>query len=426
MRYKLRQFPALLSTPFGRLQLRYAAWHRAGPLVYGLASVYRRSFLRSTRVLAVVGSFGKTTTSRAVIAALGGRPPRRMEPNSGGWVARSVFHTRPGERYAVIEVGINGPGQMARYARTLRPDVAVVTSVGSEHGRILGTLERTREEKAEMVRRLPPSGCAVLNGDDRHVLWMRAQTSARVVTFGFHEDNAVRAENAVLDWPHGTRLTVRTPGGKRSVRTRLIGRPMIYSLLAAVAVGLNEEVALDDILVSLASLDPTPGRLERVALANGAILLRDDFKGHLETMEAALDIFSQIPAQRRIIVLGEVEEPPGNQTLIYRHLGEKAARVGSPVIFLAGEKTLRVYKSGARLAGLAEDHMPNSRRSYRAAVDALCRMNLGPRDVVLIKGRNTQRLARIALALQGRAVRCELITCDARLTDCEGCPMLER
>jgi len=415
-----------MSTPFGRLQLRYAAWHRAGPLLYALTRVYRRTLLRSTRVIAVVGSFGKTTTSRAVLAALGGRPPRRMDPNSGGWVARSVFRLRPGQQHAVIEVGINGPGQMAGYARLLRPDVVVVTSVGSEHGRSLGTLERTRDEKAEMVRRLPRSGCAVLNGDDAHVLWMRTQTSARVVTFGFAEGNTVRAENPQLDWPHGTRLTVHTPQGTRVFQTRLIGRPMIYSLLAATAVGLNEGIPLDDLVASLARLDPTPGRLERVSLANGAIVLRDDFKGHLETTEAALDVLAQIPARRRIIVLGEVEEPPGNQTAIYRHLGEKAAQVGSLVIFVASRRKLPVYRSGARRRGLTEANMPKSHRRPRTVVDALRQARLGPQDVVLIKGRSTQMLERVALALQGRVVRCELGSCDAHLTGCGECPMLER
>ena len=92
-----------------------------------------------------------------------------------------------------------------------RPDVAVITAVGSEHHRSLGTLEVTRAEKSWMVQALPAAGVAVLNGDDPNVMWMRQKTRARVVTFGFGAACDVRADDVRLDWPRGTRKPIRAP-----------------------------------------------------------------------------------------------------------------------------------------------------------------------------------------------------------------------
>jgi UDP-N-acetylmuramoyl-tripeptide--D-alanyl-D-alanine ligase len=153
---------------------RYRAW----PVLASLARLHRASGARRTRVVAVVGSFGKTTTSRAVAAALG-RDPDRLKDNYASFVAAALLSIRPRDRHTVIEVGIDRVGQMSRYARLVRPDVVVVTAIGSEHNRSFPDFGVTRNEKAAMVREFGPSGLAVLNGDDVNVQWMKAQTRGR-------------------------------------------------------------------------------------------------------------------------------------------------------------------------------------------------------------------------------------------------------
>jgi UDP-N-acetylmuramoyl-tripeptide--D-alanyl-D-alanine ligase len=343
--------------------------------------------------------------------------------NAKCFLALAIFRIRRHQRHLVLEVGISGPNQMAEYARVIRPDIAVVTAIGSDHNRSLGSLEVTRTEKSHIVRGLSESGVAVLNGDDPNVRWMMGQTRARVVTFGFGETNDVRASLPVLDWPHGMRFRLFTRTGARNVHVRLVGRPMVYPILAAVAVALEEGLALDHVIGALEALDPTPGRLQPVPLAGGAMLLRDDFKGGQETIEAALDVLADIPADRRIVVLGDVSEPVDSQGPIYRHLGARVAQVASRAVFIAGKRS-GAYAAGARQGGLPHGAVINARGSVTKAVEAL-KDDLRPGDVVLIKGRDTQHLARVALALMGRQVRCELTSCDAQV-ECEACPMLER
>ena len=418
----LRLSADLVFGAVGRRELIARTGDRIAPLLCGVARRYRTTAIRSTRVVAVVGSFGKTTAARAIVSALA-VPQRHSGLNSAAWVAFGLLRVKPGQPHAVIEVGISRPGQMVQRAQTVRPDIAVVTSVGSEHNRSLQSLETTRHEKAEMVRVLPPSGLAVLNGDDPNVTWMAGETRAPVTTFGGGERNDVRATGIALDWPHGTRFTIHTPQGSREVRIRLSGRTAVSAVLAAVAVALHEGQRLDEVLARLETLAPTPGRLQPVRLANGAMLLCDEFKAPEETIDAALDVLAEIPATRRIVVMGDVDEPARPQRRIYRRLGQRIGRCAERAVFVTKDEHFSSSRAGAREGGLpvGSDHQ----RAERAGgVGPVARSRAG--DVVLIKGRHTQRLRRIVLALTGRDVRCDLEYCNARLMECTQCPMLGR
>jgi UDP-N-acetylmuramyl pentapeptide synthase len=423
MRYRLKDIPAMLGTPAGRRQIADGIAFRAWPLMSRLARLYRCAIARRTRVVAVVGSFGKSTTMRAVAAALAAPAPRSLTGNAWTSVALAILRLRPSQRHAVIEVGIGGRGQMEQYARLVRPDVTVVTSVGSEHHRNLGSLDVTRAEKAMMVSALPASGIAVLNGDDPNVLWMKARAPGRVILFGFGAGCDVRAEQIRLDWPHGTRFHLDVFGQQRDVAVRLIGRQMIYPALAAIAVALAEGLSLDEALSRIGPLPPTRGRMDPVPLPNGAIVLRDDYKSTLETIHAALDVLAEIPAARRLVLFGDLSEPQGPERPIYLALGLRVARVASGLVVIG--RGFRRYWAGARRAGMPRSAVADGGRTVQQAAAALEKM-LQPGDVVLLKGRRPQKLDRIRMILQGRPVRCDIPFCDIRTMECEDCPMLER
>ncbi|MBI2487251.1 MAG: hypothetical protein HYW01_09900 [Deltaproteobacteria bacterium] len=187
--------------------------------------------------------------------------------------------------------------------------------------------------------------------------------------------NDVCASDITLDWPNGTRFKLHAEGETCNLRIRLIGKHMVYPVLAAVAVSLAEGFTLGQVIPALEAMPPTPGRIEPIHLANGAIILRDDFKSALETIEAALDVLSEIPAERRIVVLGEVEEPPGSQGPIYRQIGERIAKIASYAVFVGGN--YQPYAAGAVRGGLPRDALINAERSVFKAFEVL-RESLGP------------------------------------------------
>lgn len=417
-----RRLPALLLTPPGRCRLRREMVRPFTPMFWTMARV-RRGWLPATRtVVAVTGSFGKTTTARAVRCVLGLPVGLTAGPNSGDSLARAIMAMSSRAPAHVFEVGISRPGQMAPTARAVAPTVAVVTSIGSEHALSLATLERTRAEKVELVRALQPDGVAVLNGDDPNVRWMSDQAPGSVITFGAGEDNDVQAESVELDWPRGMRIGVRVGAERLGVRTKLFGHHQVGTILAALgvarAVGMELAIAVE----RLAAFDPTPGRMQIVPLPGGVYLLRDEYKSGLETINHALDTFARIPARRRIILLGEITEPPAPQHPKYVELGQRVAGVVDRAV-IAGKKT-DGYRTGLKRGGLAREHIVDAGRSWRRAYEALAGM-LEPGDVVLLKGRHDERLERVALALSGRKIGCELTFCNTPLNRCDTCAMLE-
>jgi UDP-N-acetylmuramoyl-tripeptide--D-alanyl-D-alanine ligase len=412
-------------THLGRERLRLGLYNLTPKTTRYLASFYRRTLIRQVRLIAVVGSFGKTTTTRAMLTALGIKDARYVGWNAKNGPPAAILRIRTHAQHAVLEIGVSNKGQMEDYAQLLRPDVAVVTCIGSEHLSSLGSLETTRAEKAKMVSAIPASGLVVLNGDDANVLWMRDLTSARVITYGFGESNQVRATNLVEDTLSGIRFELHLDGDVCSVRTRLIGRHMVYPILAAVAVAHSEGCDLQRAIPALEQLEPTHNRLQPIRLANGAWLLLDAFKGALETIEVALNALSGLSARRKIVVLGDVEEPPGSQGPIYKALGKRVAEVADCVVYVGGKTNLNRLKAGLSLGQFPHDALTNTRTDPHAIAQALDKIGLRQGDVVLIKGRSTQHLERVALILAGQSVACAARSC-ARRHDCETCPSLQR
>jgi UDP-N-acetylmuramyl pentapeptide synthase len=350
---------------------------------------------------------------------------RVTDYNGGACLAWKVFQIRPGDPLAVIEVGITKPGQMRSYARFLRPDAVVVTMVGSEHHRSLGSLEAAREQKSEMVRALPASGLAVLNGDDPQVRQMTGETKARVVTFGLDTGRDVFATNIGLDWPSGTHFTIHIKGAQRIARTRLIGRHQVYGLLAAAALAAEENIPLDKILERLETVEPTPGRMQPVQHESGAIILRDEYKSTMESVEAAFTTLGDIRASRRLAVMGEIADPRGSPYPYYRMLGRLCAQVCDKVIFLGWSSKIKPITRGVQRGGGPSQLVFYAGRDVLAAVENL-RSDLRAGDVVLIKGRSIQKMDRISLALLGRRVRCRKPECRFKMQDCSRCPSLCR
>ncbi len=413
----------LMRSAPGRLELRKRYTTLLWPAVAYLARFYRRTVIRRVRVVAVIGSVGKTTTMRTVSAALA-RPVRRqavLNVGSHAGAGRALLSARPRDRHAVVEAAIGGKGEMRTLARTIRPNVVVVTAIASDHWQTFRTREATRDEKADMLRPLAPTDLVVANADDQHVRWMTTQTRARVVLAGEAADAQVRATDVTLDWPHGMRFNVEVDGQVRPATTRMVGRHMVYGALAAIAVGYLEGVPLDEAIRRVAAVEPTPGRMQTMTLANGAHALRDEFKSSDDSYAVALATMAQIPAGRRLAVIGEITEETGADA--YRDVGRQAAFLDR-VLFVGSRKHLQGFRSGARAGGMDVARIEHV-ASAHAAVDAL-RADVGPTDVVFIKGRWQQALGRVGLALAGRDVQCRADPCPFKRMLCDVCPFLEQ
>ncbi len=420
---RLSEAPALLRTPVGRWLLMRAAVYRAWPMLRFLAVAWRRVVVRRTRVVAVVGSLGKSTTAHAVSTTLGSGREIAILSNQFGFLAAKILAIRPGQPWAVIEVGVSAPGQMRAYGDLIRPDITIVTSVASEHLSSFGSLEVTRAEKVEMVVATHPEGLVVLNCDDPNVRWMAGQARARVVTFGTGEDCDVRASAVRVCWPHGIEMTLRAKGETRELRAGLIGRHMVYPVLAAVAAATSAGIDLDSVVRRVERVRPVSGRMQPLQIPGGAWLLRDDFKAAEESLWAAIETLAEIPAVRKTVVLGDIEEPRGPQGPLYAALGKRVGEVADRAFFVGNRADS--WAVGALRGGMPRD-VVHECGSRIAGVARELSADLLPDEVILVKGRSTQRLERVSLMLAGCEVQCDRKQCHAVSLGCAACPMLTR
>jgi UDP-N-acetylmuramoyl-tripeptide--D-alanyl-D-alanine ligase len=383
---------------FRQLAVQSLSW-RANGAAATLVSICRATLGSRAKLIAITGSFGKTTTTRAVAAILGQSKRRALVPNSFARMYFQAFQQMSRRSIGVLEIGIGQPNQMRGYARAIRPDIAVVTTVGWEHEKYIpGGLEGIRAEKSELVNALPMSGVAVLNRDDENVMWMAQRTNARVVTFGRHS-NADVALVGVSPEVTRTRLRLRVAGTEHSLQTSLIGSVSAMSITAALAAAYAAGINMSQAVRALQDLTPTPRRLEPISLSSGATAILDDWKGTPPTAFAAFDTVAELPCERRMAVLGKIPlTTPEPTKPIYLELGRRAAQVFDRVVFIhLSDEAYESYARGAIDGGMAAKHTTRAQNVTEAA-HAL-KQELKAKDILLLKGHSTDHLARIALLL---------------------------
>ena len=382
----------------------------------GAVWAWRRLMFRTT-FIAVTGSVGKTTCKEIAASILRSKFPviaNRGNSNYYGGVMKTVLRVRPWHRFAVIEVGIVAPGEMRHFARALQPDIAIWVSVARTHSMNFGTLEVTAREKSELVKGVRPGGLAVLNDDDPHVAAFRPPSSIRVVYYGSTGRSQFRATSLDSPWPDRLSFTVHGPHGEsRRVQTRYIGKHWIGSILPGFAVAAEAGLTLEETTTALASVEPIARRLSAVTLPNGAIILRDEINGSVDTMAAALKVFEEARAPRKMIVMTDVSDSSKKPRTRLRDYGRTAARIANAAMFVGenGEHGARA----AVAAGMPPDQVWNYYNTKDAA-DAL-RSELRAGDLVLLRGRRVDHLDRIYHSLVGEVTcwknRCSKpIQCD--------------
>jgi hypothetical protein len=201
-----------------RTFLAAVAWPLAGPAAW----LWRRTWLRGTRLIAVTGSIGKTSTAAAVAAVLG-VPFDPGARNFGSFLAVAVLRHRPRRQPLVLEVGISRRGQMRRYARLLRPDAVLLTAVAEDHSKALGGIEGVAAEKAWLARAVRPGGLLVVNGDDPRCRSIAASIAANTVRAGFAADCEWRIGGVRVDFPHGTQVRLDGPEASLEIASPWIG-----------------------------------------------------------------------------------------------------------------------------------------------------------------------------------------------------------
>ena len=345
------------------------------------AALHRRR-LRGVSFVGVTGSCGKTTTKELIAAALASELRGRKTPGEGNGLAvaaKTVLRTTNRDAFCVVEVAAGKPGQLARGARLVRPRIAVITHIGSDHRTLYRTLEATAAEKRALLEHAADGAIAVLNLDDPHVIAMAAGFGGRVLTFGRSPEAMLRAEDVRSPWPQRLSFTLRFEGRAFPVRTRLCGRHWIGSVLAALGVAVAMGVPLERSIAALAAVPPTPGRMSPVALG-GVTFICDHIKAPLWTMASVFEFLAEAQAARKVAVIGTISDYPGSSSRAYRRVAEAALSVADEVLFVGPNagKALKAKRDGEGPPLYAFAALPEAAEHLRST--------LREGDLVVVKG----------------------------------------
>jgi UDP-N-acetylmuramoyl-tripeptide--D-alanyl-D-alanine ligase len=349
-------------------------------------------------VAAITGSNGKTSTRRMTTAVLRQRYctlATKGNFNNEIGVPLTLFRLRPEHQWAVVEMGMNHPGEIGRLTAICRPDIGVITNVAAAHLEGVGSIEGVASAKAELVEGLPAGATAVLNGDDPMLRPLADRTPNRVCRFGCTAGNDVRAEKVSAD-AAGTAFDLLLPDSRVPVRLRTPGEFMVSNALAAAAVGYLAGVSPEQIRDALATFEPVEGRLNIVHLEGGIGLIDDTYNANPSSMQAAFKTAANLASGGRVIlVTGDMRELGQHAQDLHRELGRAAARIRPERIYLYGDFAEHVA-NGALAGGYpAEKVMVGSREDILADL----KKRLAPGDWVLVKGSRAMQMEKVAHGL---------------------------
>ncbi len=273
-----------------------------------LATAVRK--LWGKTAIGITGSMGKTTTKEAVAHLLSTK--YRVHRTKGNFnnhfgLPLGLLTLEPEYDFAVVEMGMNHAGEIAALARIASPDQGLVTNVAPVHLEYFDSIAGIARAKYELIEALPATGTAFLNADDEYVSQFGRDFKGKVVLFGLNSIADVRAENIEVIGTEGTRFDLICNGMRQPVHSPLLGQHNVYNVLAAAAVAMDHGIAPSEIAEALPALAPADKRGEVVQVGNITVLY-DCYNSSPRALLAAVDTLAAMPAQRRIVVAGEMLE----------------------------------------------------------------------------------------------------------------------
>ncbi|MDZ7772828.1 MAG: UDP-N-acetylmuramoyl-tripeptide--D-alanyl-D-alanine ligase [Balneolaceae bacterium] len=307
-------------------------------------------------VVAITGSYGKTTTKFMLRDLLGERYRVCATPasyNTPMGICKVINNRLEAhDQVLILEMGARYEGNIDELCDIAEPDIAVVTNVGIAHLETFGSQEAIARTKSTVVRRLPAGGVAVLNADDERVRAMGGERDdIRVITAGM-EGGDLRA-GEVAYGPEGTSFTLvegEDVEGREQISMRLLGAHNVQNLLLAAAVARHMGLRLKTIAVAARRIEPVEHRLE-LKKQNGLTVIDDAFNSNPTGARNALEILGSFEGGRRVIItpgmieLGELQEEKN------REFGEQIGRAGLDLVILVGEKRTEPIYEGIRSTG---------------------------------------------------------------------------
>ena len=365
-----------------------------------IAGAWRAQF--PIPVIGVTGSNGKTTVKEMIASILAAAFGEAARLATGGnlnneiGVPLTLMRLESTHQAAVIELGMNHPGEIARLAAIAAPGIAMVNNAQREHQEFMHTVEAVAQENGAVLAALPLDGVAVFPGDDVYSpLWHGLAAGRRTITFGLDAASCVSCTHHATDFGSELLVVVRIDGQDARqfpVRLAAAGLHNVRNALAAIACSVAAGIADEAIARGLESFAPVSGRLQRKSANCGAVVIDDSYNANPDSVRAAIDVLAQAPLPR-ILVLGDMGEVGTQGRQFHEEIAAHAVASGIGQILVHGELARHMVGAGAGVEHFEQID------ELLAALDA--RLGSKSDATVLVKGSRFMKMERVVQHLLG-------------------------
>jgi UDP-N-acetylmuramoyl-tripeptide--D-alanyl-D-alanine ligase len=361
-----------------------------------LAKQWRAQF--KLPLIAVTGSNGKTTVTQMLAAILRAYKPQAFLATQGNLnndigVPLTLLRLRSAHEIAVIELGMNHPGEIAALAAMAQPTVALVNNAQREHLEFMATVQAVAQENGSVIAALPANGVAVFPADDVYSpIWLANAGPRALLQFCLDGESEADVRCTQALWSGAAwQVAVQTPVGSLQYALHIAGRHNVKNALAATACALAAGVSLDAIAAGLSAFEPVKGRSRALVLALGArsiTLVDDSYNANPDSVRAAIEVLATLPGPR-LLVLGDMGEVGDQGPQFHAEAGQLARSLGIETLFTLGNLSV----AAASGFGSAEHFADID--SLQAAV----RSALPQTGSVLVKGSRFMKMERVVAAI---------------------------
>lgn len=367
-----------------------------------LATQWRRQF--DVSLIGVTGSNGKTTVTQMIASILHADSSQASLSTQGNLnndigVPLTLFNLREQHRRAVVELGMNHPGEIAVLARYAQPTVALVNNAQREHQEYMATVEAVAQENGEVIHALPANGIAVFPAQDPYTaLWQSFAGARKTLTFGF-EAGDVQAHD--IAWTNGAwQFNLSAAGQSLPCRLSIAGRHNVLNALASSACALAAGMKLSDIVKGLENFEPVKGRSkswEWQIAGHEFTLVDDTYNANPDSVRAAIDVLAELPAPR-VLVLGDMGEVGHQGPEFHAEVGAYAKSKGLDCLLTLGDLC---QHSSAAFEGAT--HFKDM-----AALQQFVLEHIADFKSLVIKGSRFMKMERLVEALRDRTESAQL------------------
>jgi UDP-N-acetylmuramoyl-tripeptide--D-alanyl-D-alanine ligase len=340
------------------------------------------------RVIAITGSNGKSTTKEMAASILFLEANIKKSPgnyNNLIGLPLTILSLKGVHQAAVLEMGMNRPGEIRRLAQIADPHIGLITNIAQAHLEGLGNLQGVVEAKAELLEMMSSHATAILNGDDQQYPELASRFSGRTITFGLGHTNAVRAENIRKVDDNAQAFDICLPEERIPVRIRLPGIHNVLNALGAAAIAYGLSLSKGSIARGLEQFVPLKGRFQ-VTRLNGDIRIIDDtYNANPSSLGAALNTVQELRSEKQglVVGLGEMLELGTQAPQLHRDAGRLIAETGTRYLVALGEHGAEIVKGACK--GGMDSGQTHLATSHGEMIDVL-KAQVREHDIVFLKG----------------------------------------